>query len=90
LLIRKGDWDKGAGGRPQTTEYGGHSTDVIANEAINFMQRANGEKPFFLMCHFKAPHRSWEPAHSFLDLLKDVDIPEPDRVPIHRTTLSNS
>ncbi len=77
LLIRKGDWDKGPGGRPRTTEYGGHSTDVIANEAIDFMQQAGREQPFFLMCHFKAPHRPWEPADRFKDLLKDVTIPEP-------------
>ena len=77
LLIRSGDWNKGADGRPQTTEYGGHSTDVIANEAIRFMQQANDEQPFFLMCHFKAPHRPWEPAHRFKDRLKDVTIPEP-------------
>jgi arylsulfatase A-like enzyme len=77
LMIRTGDWNKGANGRPQTTEYGGHSTDIIANEAIRFMQQTNSEQPFFLMCHFKAPHRPWEPAHRFKDLLKDVDIPEP-------------
>jgi len=79
-LIRTGDWEKGPGGQPKTTEYGGHSTDVIANEAISFMQQANDGQPFFLMCHFKAPHRSWEPAHRFMDLLKDVDIPEPDNL----------
>ena len=80
LLIRKGDWDKGAGGQPLTTEYGGHSTDVIANEAINFMQQAKRDQPFFLMCHFKAPHRSWEPAQRFKELLKDVTIPEPENL----------
>ena len=80
LLIRTGDWEKGPNGRPQTTEYGGHSTDVIANEAINFMQRAERDRPFFLMCHFKAPHRSWEPADRFKNLLKDVTVPEPDNL----------
>jgi len=80
LLIRTGDWTKGRNGQPQMTEYGGHSTDVITNEAIGFMQQASKDKPFFLMCHFKAPHRSWEPAHRFQNLLKDVDIPEPDNL----------
>ena len=76
-LIKIGDWDKGNNGRPRQTEYGGHSTDVIANEAISFMQSVDDDKPFFLMCHFKAPHREWNPAHRFLHLLEDVDIPEP-------------
>ena len=77
LLIKKGDWDKGANGNPLPTEHGGHSTDVIANDAISFMQSVDRDKPFFLMCHFKAPHRPWEPADRFKNLLKDVDIPEP-------------
>ena len=77
LMIKKGDWEKGPGERPKQTEYGGHSTDVIANEAISFMQSTDPERPLFLKCHFKAPHRPWEPAHRFMNLLKNVDIPEP-------------
>ena len=76
-LIKIGDWNKGRNGGVLLTEHGGHSTDVIANDAINFMQSTDKDRPFFLMCHFKAPHRAWEPAHRFMDLLKDVDIPEP-------------
>ena len=80
LLIRQGNWDKGVDGQPRTTEYSGHSTDVITNEAINYLQSADRDRPFFLMCHFKAPHRSWEPAHRFKELLHDVTIPEPDNL----------
>ena len=76
-LIKTGDWNKGRNGQVRLTEYGGHSTDVIANDAISFLQSTDGDRPFFLMCHFKAPHRSWQPAQRFMDLLKDVDIPEP-------------
>ena len=79
-LIKKGDWDKGPDGRPKLTEYGGHSTDVIANNAIDYLQSVDCDKPFFLMCHFKAPHRPWEPAHRFKDLLEDEIIPEPDNL----------
>ncbi|MDR1173101.1 MAG: sulfatase [Bacteroidales bacterium] len=77
LLIKKGDWDTGPGGRPKQTEYGGHSTDVIANDAISYLQSTDRDKPFFLMCHFKAPHRPWQPADRFKNLLEDVTIPEP-------------
>ena len=31
VMTRSGDWEKGTNGRPLLTEYGGHSTDVIAN-----------------------------------------------------------
>jgi arylsulfatase A-like enzyme len=80
LLIKKGDWNKGAGGRPKTTEYEGHSTDVIADETIRYIQSADRERPFFVMCHFKAPHRPWEPAERFKDMLKDLNIPEPENL----------
>ncbi len=80
LLIKKGDWDKGQDGRPKMTEYGGHSTDIIANDAISYLQSADRNQPFFLMCHFKAPHRPWEPADRFKNLLKDATIPEPDNL----------
>ena len=80
LFIRIGDWKKGPNGRQKVTEYGGHSTDVIANEAISYLQSVDRDRPFFLMCHFKAPHRPWEPADRFKTLLNDVDIPEPDNL----------
>lgn len=78
ILIKNGMW----GDDPKVDvrkgeEYKGHSTDVITNEALQYMESCKGDKPFFLMCHYKAPHRSWEPAERFKDLLKDVTIPEP-------------
>lgn len=78
VLIEKGMW----GDDPRVDvrtgkEYKGHSTDVITNEALRYIDGCNKDKPFFVMCHYKAPHRSWEPAERFKDLLKDVTIPEP-------------
>ena len=61
--------------------YQGHSTNVIASQAINWMkEHKDDNQPFMLMCHFKAPHRSWEYAERFSDLLKDVEIPEPENM----------
>src|SRR5678815_1017786 len=37
-------------------------------------------KPFFLMCHHKAPHREWTPSAKYKDWLKDTDVPEPDNL----------
>lgn len=78
VLIEKGLWKDSRGESGKI--YRGHSTDVIANEAIRFMDNVDKDKPFFLMCHFKAPHRWWQPAERFKDLLKDVEIPEPDNL----------
>ncbi|WP_347160567.1 sulfatase-like hydrolase/transferase, partial [Parabacteroides distasonis] len=80
-LIEKGEW----GDDPRVDHkggkvYKGHSTDVIGSEAIKYMENRDKSKPFFMMCHFKAPHRPWTPAERFKDLLKDVTIPEPENL----------
>lgn len=78
MLIEKGKWGDDPRVSCQTGEvYKGHSTDVIGSEAIRYMKNRDKNKPFFLMCHFKAPHRPWTPAERYHDLLKDVVIPEP-------------
>jgi arylsulfatase A-like enzyme len=35
---------------------GTHSTDVFADDAVSFIERQQGEKPFFLYLAFHAPH----------------------------------
>ena len=39
----------------------GYVTDIITDLAIEFLKKRPKDKPFFLMCHHKAPHRNWEP-----------------------------
>lgn len=61
--------------------YAGHSTDIITDQAIQYLQQHKDDsQPFMLMCHFKAPHRTWEYAKRFSNLLEDVEIPEPDNM----------
>ncbi|KAI9924196.1 hypothetical protein MW887_007146 [Aspergillus wentii] len=38
----------------------GYVTDIITDKSINFIKERDTSKPFFVMCHHKAPHRSWE------------------------------
>jgi uncharacterized sulfatase len=46
---------------------------------INWLkENANGEKPFYLMIHHKAPHRNWMPALRHLNLYDSVKFPLPD------------
>ncbi len=58
--------------------YEGHSTDVIAGLAIDWMKDRDKDAPFFLMCHFKAPHEPWDYARRYKEYLEDVEIPEPE------------
>ncbi len=54
----------------------GYVTDIIGDVAINFIKNAPKDKPFFLMCHHKAPHRPWEPAERYMNMYTNP-IPEP-------------
>jgi arylsulfatase A-like enzyme len=51
---------------------------VTTDLGIEWMKTRSKEKPFFLMLHYKAPHRSWEPDERNKALFKDRVIPEPD------------
>jgi N-acetylglucosamine-6-sulfatase len=57
---------------------GGYSTDIIADKTINWLEnRRDGDRPFFAMCHFKAPHRPWMPHPRYYGHFRDVEIPVP-------------
>ncbi len=61
--------------------YFGHSEDVVAQRAIDWLDnRRDKSKPFFLMCQFKAPHRPWQPAERFKHLLDSITVPEPENL----------
>lgn len=57
----------------------GYSTDVITDQAIDWMDhQRDPDKPFMLMVQFKSPHVPRRPAVRHLELFKDADIPEPE------------
>ncbi len=56
----------------------GHTTDIIGDLGVEFLETRPKDKPFFLMLHHKAPHRAWEPDERNKALFKDAVIPEPD------------
>jgi arylsulfatase A-like enzyme len=57
--------------------FPGYATDIITDKAIEFLKNRPKDKPFFLMCHHKAPHRPWEPDDKHAHMYDDVEIPEP-------------
>ena len=57
----------------------GYSTDIIADLSIDWLKDAKKRnRPFLLMCQFKAPHRNWQPAMEDLELFKGTQFPIPD------------
>ena len=56
----------------------GYVTDIITDLSLDFIKNRPKDKPFFLMCHHKAPHRPWEPDEKHRKQFENVEIPEPD------------
>lgn len=55
----------------------GYATDLITDKSLNWINSCDKSKPFFLMCHHKAPHRSWECDSKRKNLYKDpVRLPD--------------
>jgi arylsulfatase A-like enzyme len=55
----------------------GHVEDVIGDQALALLRGRPKDRPFCLLCQFKAPHRDWVPAERFERAFEDVEIPEP-------------
>jgi arylsulfatase A-like enzyme len=59
------------------TVYEGYVTDIITENAIEWLSHRNSEKPFLLMVHHKAPHRNWMPALKYLNAYEHREFPIP-------------
>jgi arylsulfatase A-like enzyme len=57
--------------------YPGYVTDVITDLAIGMLENRPKDRPFFLMCHHKAPHREWTPSVRYRREFAQRRIPEP-------------
>ncbi len=55
----------------------GYCTDLITDFSIQFLDGRPKDKPFFLMCHHKAPHRPWQPDEKHRKQWENVRVPEP-------------
>jgi arylsulfatase A-like enzyme len=55
----------------------GYATDIITAKTIDWLEQRDKDRPFFMMCHHKAPHRSWEPHPRHKHLYQaDIALPE--------------
>ena len=55
-----------------------HSTKVIEDDCIDWLNKRDTTKPFMLLYQFKAPHRDWRPDSIYHQLFEDFDFPEPE------------
>jgi hypothetical protein len=64
----------------------GYATDIITDKSLDWLDKRDKSKPFFLMCHHKAPHRSWESDAKHKDLYReDVKVPKKPLMTTTRT-----
>lgn len=56
----------------------GHCTGITADLGIEFMKTRPADKPFFLMLHHKAPHRTWVPDERNRVKFAGATFPEPE------------
>lgn len=68
------DWPK------NVVKHEGYVSDVITDIGLDWLEKRDKTKPFFLMLHHKAPHDMFEFAPRYADYLKDTEIPEPDNL----------
>jgi arylsulfatase A-like enzyme len=61
----------------ETRYTGRYVTDLVTDLAIDTIKARPTDRPFFLMLHHKAPHRSWEPDEAHRKMFADRWIPEP-------------
>jgi len=63
------------------TQYPGHSTDVITDRALRWLDTGQDKsKPFMLMVHYKASHRRWYPAERFIEPFSTRTFDEPENL----------
>ncbi len=55
----------------------GYVTNITTDFAINWLNKRDKNKPFFLMYQQKAPHRNWMPEEKYYHLFDSVEFPLP-------------
>ena len=61
------------------TQEKGYATDLITEKSIQWIDSlTTKDRPFFLMCNHKAPHRPWVPDEAHKDMYQNETIPVPE------------
>lgn len=59
-------------------QFQGYCTTLTTNFGLNWLDKRDKEKPFCLLLHHKAPHRTWQPDTLYFDEFKDMLYPVPE------------
>lgn len=70
------DADKGRSGKREE----GFSTDLVTDKVINWIEERDEDRPFMMMCHFKATHEPWDFPERNRHIYDGVVFPEPENM----------
>ncbi len=61
-----------------TVVHEGYVTDIITDMVLDFLDHRDKDRPFCVLYHHKAPHRSWMPAERHIGMFRDrkFELPE--------------
>ena len=60
------------------TRVEGHSTEIITDKSLKWLNERDGSKPFLLCAQYKVPHIHRIPAPDFMGNYDDMDFPVPE------------
>lgn len=58
--------------------YEGYTTTIIGDQAIEWLDKRDRNRPFFLMVNNKAPHRHWCPEPKYFGKFENTRFPVPE------------
>ena len=79
IMKNASNWVDDDAGRSGDT-IKGFSTDIVTDKTIEWIQNREKDKPFMMMCHFKATHEPWDFPERLKHLYDDVEFPEPENM----------
>ena len=75
LYRKRADYKQSLGAFSWEQDSSSHSDTFTGNRAIEWIEKYDNEKPFFLEIGFPGPHPPYDPTPEFLALYDHVDIP---------------
>ena len=72
VMMTKDNWKQDQSGGKV---YEGYSTDVIADQSIEWLKHRDKNKPFYLSTHFKATHEPFDYPQRYHNYLENVELP---------------
>ena len=74
LYRKRADYKQSLGAFSWEQDSSSHSDTFTGNRAIEWIEKYDNEKPFFLEIGFPGPHPPYDPTPEFLALYDDVDL----------------